>query len=458
MSFRAQFARFTGRLIFRSMLLLGRQASALPGAVALKLDPHILAYLSQGREIVCVTGSNGKTTTTALITQLLEESRSVRSNAFGANLIQGLVTTMLMSDKGESLVLEVDEATLPNVTAQLEPRVVVVTNIFRDQLDRYGSTDHVRDCIARALKDLTSDSHVVLCADDPSVASLAGETSAQCHYFAAAENELRPEEGQEEAPAAYCPHCHTRLNYDAHTIAQMGRYHCPEGDFDWPEADLLVSSQELAQATRTQRSTETELSFTQKSQGETFKVKFPLRALYNGYNAAAALLAVSALTGRQVMQLAPDLSRMQAAFGRQERWSKDGKSLCYLLIKNPAGFEEAWRLLAETQDIGALAFFINNEVGDGRDPSWVFEARIEHIQLPDYPVGIGGRCRDVLEKKLAPCFKEPLQKAEQDAALVERLFELCPPGKTLYLLPNYTAMMELRAALAPAFHMDARVR
>lgn len=437
---RLLFARFAGRLTRFLLRLLGRPASTLPGAVALRLAPEIMAPLAAGREIMVVTGTNGKTTTTALIAHLLEAAgEAVATNAYGANLASGVASCLLTARSGMPAILEVDEAAFAVLAAQLQPTLVVATNIFPDQLDRFANPAAVRDLIGRGIAATAPATRLILCADDPELSPLAGLGGRPTLFFGAADWELLPAAGD---TASACPVCGGNLAYESITIAQQGLFSCASCGCRRPHPDLAIGRRESAATGMTELEV-----ILEKERGE---ARFALSGLYNAYNAAAALLAVAtARPQRPRRRLLADLETARPAPGRQETLCYRGRRLRLILVKNTAGLEETLALVATAPDVGALAFLINNEPADGSDPAWVRAVRSDRCPLPRVPIGIGGSQTAVLSDWLRPQMsdgQQPLTSAD-DLTLVDRLIAVCPEGQTVYLLPNYSALFALRRTL-----------
>ena len=443
-SLRSAVARLSGRLVRFILRRLGRQASTLPGAVARRLDPHILARLARDRRIICISGTNGKTTTTALIVQLLESGPlfdaqpgarrpQLPSNVYGANLSQGLITCLLSSKPGDIAVLEVDEAAFARVSVELQPELVVLTNVFADQLDRYGDMQAVVELLHRGVAATSPDCVLVYSGDDPNLVAIARASGRETRAYRALDQAFLADT---EAPATPCPHCGETLDYRGVTIGHHGAFDCPACRFTNDEAQLSFALID----------TGAERQYLMRGDGGEARVAFPLRGLYNAYNASAVLLAVEAFEGRRrATELAQELSSVRAAFGRQEYVRIGDTEACYLLVKNAAGYEEALRLIGESDEVGALAFILNNRTNDGVDIGWIEDVPIEILGLPEVPIGISGEQREALATRLRNAVTErDYLVMDSPLEMTLELARRCPPGRTLYILPNYSALFELR--------------
>lgn len=450
--FRSALAIRLSRLLTFGLRLFGRGATSLPGKAALWVAPSLLANLTAGRRVFLVTGTNGKTTTVRILCSLLQQQGfRVITNPSGANLDSGLTTTLLdnlgqlCQDEADSplaLVFEIDEAFFGKLAAELNPSVSVVTNFFRDQLDRFGELQHTRDLIARGLS--ASKGKAVLCADDSLCASLGRGREADAFYFGLAEEAMQTESDDAIHESAYCTFCGGRYTYEGMAYGHLGRFRCPDCGFARPVPDLSFLPLEKAA-----RDLKLRLSW----HGEQAEAVLPIPGLHNGYNAAAAVLAVLA-AGLPFQSTVSALPLVQAAFGRMERFSIGQKEVCLILVKNPVGMDRALDFVAAAPDSGGVMMLLNSNDPDGRDVSWIWDVHFEH-HLPAGPIGVSGfRCHD-LALRLYYAGKLPgdLQVDPAHASLFDRLLADCPDGKCLYILPNYTAMLALRADLARRFQL-----
>lgn len=443
-------AILAGRLTSRLLRLVGRAATALPGKLALTLAPGLLADLTAGRQVFLVTGTNGKTTTVRMLCRILEDQgRAVITNPSGANLDSGLTTTLLAhvpllrqkAGRQAALVFEIDEAFFGKLAATIKPAFCLVTNFFRDQLDRFGELKHTRDLIAKGLRE--SQAQAILCADDSLCASL-GRESRQAVYFGLAEGQLRqtPDQGGGESP--FCVFCGSRYQYSGVAYGHLGLFRCPGCGFERSEPDLSFQSLAL-----TERSVEVRFAFG----GQAAETTIPVPGLHNAYNAAGALLA-AVRAGIPLADAAASLSKTQAAFGRMERFAADGKEVCLILVKNPVGMERALDFVARANDVGSVMMLLNANDPDGRDVSWIWDVRFEEA-MPAGPIGVSGvRCADLaLRLRYAGKPSDELWVSPEHLALFDRCLALCPQGRCLYILPNYTPLLALRADLAPRYQL-----
>jgi UDP-N-acetylmuramyl tripeptide synthase len=449
-----------GRLASFGLRLLGRGATSLPGKIALTIDPGLLGRLTRGRQVFLVTGTNGKTTTVRMLCTILRDHGSlVITNPSGANLDSGLTTTLLgqirdlrrsarpstarpSADRQAALVFEIDEAFFGKLAAQLNPSVCVVTNFFRDQLDRFGELQHTRDLIARGLA--ASQARIVLCADDSLCASLGRDRGAAPFYFGMSTESMQQQPDDAIQESQFCTFCGGRYQYEGMAYGHLGRFHCPDCGYARPEPDLTFAPQG-----HSDRSLPVSFSW----QENLADVDIPIPGLHNGYNAAAALSAAIA-AGLPFAASVAALEQSQAAFGRMERFAVGDKDVCLILVKNPVGMDRALDFVARTQDRGGMMVLLNANDPDGRDVSWIWDVHFEH-HLPEGRIGVSGvRCHDMaLRLQYAGKNAADLSINPDHLVLFDHLLTECPTGRCLYILPNYTAMLALRADLARRYHL-----
>lgn len=447
---RHKIALTCGRTILRLLKMLGRQASTLPGKITLRIDKSSLGQAAKGRKIVLVSGTNGKTTSTSVLARLLESTLDGRarvlSNEYGANLASGIMTTLLFSKAGDYMVLECDEAAFAKHAAELRPKAVVLTNIFRDQLDRFGELDTVLRLLREGSIAAGADCQFILCADDPNVASIADVVLGPSYFFAADSRAFESEKTiarSHQTDVAHCPICGHSLSYEWRSMSHLGDYRCSYCDYKRAEADLIFR--------RVAADRQIEFHSPKDEDQSWISSPWPLDGLYNAYNAAAAVLAAKQLLPSFTEQsLRMGLERVKPAFGRLERIPYKGRELCFVLVKNPAGMEQGIRLVSEAEDAASVIFFLNNRVNDGVDVSWIWDAPFEQFELEGLALGASGDRAGDMALRLDYAFgpDRKVDVSEDGPALVMQYLEACPEGKTVYLLPNYSAMMDLRQALA----------
>jgi UDP-N-acetylmuramyl tripeptide synthase len=426
--------------------------TSIAGLVAQRLDADVTAHLAQQLRhgSAVVTGTNGKTTTSGMLASALRAAgMRVWRNREGANLARGISAALVIRARPDgrlrwngdaAAVFEVDEAAFAQVVAEARPRVILVTNLFRDQLDRYGEVDTVLERWRGALARLPLSTALVLNADDPAVASLAlGLPAAMPVYYFGVEDAPQPDAPPVEVvDTRTCPRCHAALEFAPRFYSHVGHWRCPACGFARPRPQVVARdvAPEGVEAVR----------FTLAAPDATATVRIGLPGLYNVYNAAAAAAAALAMGGRSAAS-AGALASFRPAFGRGERILVGERAVHLLLAKNPTGLNEVLRALQTAGGRHHLLLLLNDRPADGADVSWIWDADFERVAALAERVTVGGtRAYDLalrLKYAEAPtAMVTPEIPAALDAALRE-----APAGGTLYVVPTYTALLEVRGEL-----------
>lgn len=450
---RGHLAVAAGRVSRRMLRLLGRGATALPGNLALRIDPGLLRHLTADRQVFLVTGTNGKTTSVRVLCDILRAAgRTVITNPSGANLGSGL-TTMLIAHTRElrksrsggpplSLVFEIDEAYFAKLAADLNPQVCLVTNFFRDQLDRFGELQHTRDLIARGLAGTKATA--VLCADDSLCASLGREQPERSLYFGMDTAGMQPPAEAQSQESVFCPFCQTRYDYQAIAYGHLGAFSCSGCGFARPRPDLCFQVSRSDQLSQ-------DLILTYQDQPAEARLSVP--GVHNAYNATGAVLAALA-AGLPLETCLTALGQVEAAFGRMERFQAGDREVCLILVKNPVGMDRALEFVGQADDYGGMMFLLNANDPDGRDVSWIWDAAFEEY-LPDGPLAVSGQRADDLALRLYYAGRpaDSITVNPDVVTLFDQVLSGCPAGRCLYILPNYTAMLDLRAHFVRRYHL-----
>ncbi|NLL65108.1 MAG: DUF1727 domain-containing protein [Clostridiaceae bacterium] len=449
MSFRNKWAIFTGRLTRKILRLLGRQASTLPGRVTLTLAPNALSYIAQNFKVICVTGTNGKTTSTSLLTDVLRGlGHEVVTNRSGANMQMGLMTTLMSAKKRGVAVLEVDEAAFAKCASDLDPEVILVTNIFPDQMDRYGSIAGIRDLIKTGCA--ATKAHLVVCGDDPNAVAIGKELPNPCVYYGAADSEHSHSNDQTsyiagETEEYQCPNCNQLMHYRSQVMRQQGDFFCTNCGFQHPHIHYTFTIDHRKMLTVFNDS------------GEKVKGYLPIEGFFNAVN-ACGVVAVAKVLNNEVSldRIVGQFKNAKPQYGRLERIKYQDKELCFVLIKNAAGMEQGVRLVTEMDDVGGVLFVINNQPADGEDVSWIWDTELEKMDLPSVSYAASGSCREQIAQRLEAALPPDNRVTiETDAvALTVKMLDHCPKGNCLYILPNYTAMLDLREKLSGLMHFS----
>lgn len=438
--------------------LAGRGGSTLPGRLAGNIAPGLLQALAG--QVPCnliLTGSNGKTTTAFLLAALLRRAgmRPIH-NQSGANLTGGITGTFIdeASWRGRlgagAAVIEADEAYFSGIVRALRPRGVLVTNICRDQLDRYGDEDTVRAMIGDGLVHLPAAARVLLNADDPAVAGLGAllggadrppASRAQLLFYGLEPGRRVVRAGRDPTRVEFktCPRCGGRLAYSTVYFAHLGQYYCTACSFRRPRPHYR-----LLCYTRT---TEKNTAVTIATPGMHLHFRFSLPGLFNLYNALAATACAHAF-GVAGATIESGLAAATPPFGRMERFALDGRPVTLVLIKNAAGGNAVLQTILETPGRFALGVVINDHCADGTDISWLWDVDFEKLVPALRRIStlvVSGRRAPEAALRLKYAGIEPsrlVQKRKPIRALERCLQE--PSGVPLYLLLTYTAMLELR--------------
>jgi UDP-N-acetylmuramyl tripeptide synthase len=427
-------ARTVGALSRRT----GRGGTSLPGKLLMRLEPGAIGELAgrlpQGSAVLSAT--NGKTTTAAMVARILGRggARLVHNRA-GANMAGG-VATALLEETGDMGLFEVDEFWLDQVAAQVRPRALLLANLFRDQLDRYGELETIADRWAGVVAG--HDGALVLNADDPLVADLGREHGAVT-YFGVQDDAMAMAAMQHAADSKHCRRCGAAYHYDAIYLGHLGRYHCPTGDATRPDPDVYATDVEL-RGTRA-------AAFTLHTPSGEARVELPLPGLYNVYNALAAA-ALALVLGASPDDVVEGLTSVSPAFGRAETVAlSPGRELAILLVKNPAGANEVLRTLVLEPGDHDVIGVLNDRTADGKDVSWIWDADFEVLAGRLRHVTCSGTRAEELAVRLKYA-GVPADRIAVERSLEEGL-DRASAGAAgrLYALPTYTAMLELRELL-----------
>ena len=433
-------ARAAGSLSRRS----GRGGTSLPGKLLMRLEPHAMARLSGRLRDGCavISATNGKTTTAAMVAAILEGAgtRLVHNRA-GANMAGGVTTALLGAARGSGIdgdagLFEVDEFWLDQVVPELRPRALLLSNLFRDQLDRYGELETIADRWAAAVA-AAPQTRLVLNADDPLVADL-GHERADATYFGVQDDGMALAGLAHASDSKHCRRCGAPYVYDAVYMGHLGRYHCPNGDGTRPAPDVWASGVVL-DGTRGAR-------FELHLGGEQASVALPLPGLYNVYNALGAA-ALTHVLGADLAAIVAGLEATRAAFGRAETVAVGGRELAILLVKNPAGANEVLRTLALDAGEHDVFAVLNDRTADGHDISWIWDADFEAIAGRVRRVTCSGTRAAELALRLKYA-GVPASRLVVVPELEDGLDAALAAGEgRLVALPTYTAMLDLRRLL-----------
>ena len=439
MSLKSALATFVGKSSYVVLHdILRRGGTSLPGKLATKIDPEVMTTLAEKYDVILITGTNGKTLTTTLTTRVLREQfPDVITNPSGSNMMQGITGTMLTAKViGKShrpiALLEVDEANVEEVARQLKPMAFVLTNIFRDQLDRFGEIYTTYDKILKGIR-LFPEATVIANADSPIF--MRGDLPNPKVYYGF--NHL-PADGDMKAPhntdGVLSPTDDTVLHYHFMTFGNQGDYFSVSDDFKRPELDYAV--------TKINEMTPRYSNF--DIDGETYQIE--IGGMYNIYNALAAY-TVGRFLGVTTQQIHHAFESNAQIFGRQEAVNVNGKEVTIVLIKNPVGANQVIDMMKTDDQPFSLIALLNANYADGIDTSWIWDTDFESLKDSGMQaIATGGeRYKDLYVRvKMAGYGEHPVyQDLKQIVKAIDEM-----PTKRVYIAATYTAMLQLRAQLA----------
>jgi lipid II isoglutaminyl synthase (glutamine-hydrolysing) len=449
----------TGRLRFALALAAGKGAGAaarllnvgggtsFPGAVARRVDPFVLqkvaAASKAGRAVI--SGSNGKTTTCRMIAALARAAGiGVAQNRSGSNLLQG-VTSVAVREAGlrgridaQLLLLEVDEAAVRRVAPEVAPDVVLITNIFRDQLDRFGELYAMARLLEASIEALPAHASVVLNGDDPLVASFAPRAPARRLYFGLRAEGVGAEMPEHAADTIRCVRCQHSLAFRRVYVSHLGDYECRACGSRRPDLDIAV--------TQVQASPDGGTDMTAETPAGTVQLHVPLPGLHNVYNAAAALAGAFALGVLEPGSARSALASLRPAFGRLEEIKADGRLAVLSFVKNPTSYNTTLRLILQRPGRKHLLAAHSNTVVDGEDFAWLWDVDLEQL-VPELGTLVisGTRAEEVaLRMKYAGAGRTGMRVIPGRQAALDTALALTPPDEPLYILAGYTPMREFR--------------
>jgi UDP-N-acetylmuramyl tripeptide synthase len=428
-------ARAAARL---SRLVGAGGGTTVPGKVISALDPTALDRLARRLPLGCalVSATNGKTTTSAMARKILAPRVRLAHNASGANLVSGVTSTLLAAKGAELGLFEVDEAALTEIARRVSPRVVCLGNLFRDQLDRYGELEHLAERWRETAQELPAEAILVVNGDDPQVGDLARERPGSL-VFGLDDPRHAAAELQHAADSKWCLRCGQPYEYSAAYVGHLGDYRCPACGHRRPELDIVARDIELRGLDG--------VDFMLVARDGVERVQLAVPGLYNVYNALAAASLAIAL-GTPLEEVKDGLERFGAAFGRFERIAVGDRRLLLLLVKNPAGANEAIRTLVTGAAPKLAVLALNDAIADGRDVSWIWDVDWEPLLAGlERVVVTGDRAAELaLRCKYGGFPAEAIEVVPSLERALDRGLELTPPGSDLVLLPTYTAMLALQ--------------
>ncbi len=431
-------AIWTAKIVSTACRISGRQGVTFAGKIALKIDPQILRDLAaQVREkIFVVCGTNGKTTTNNLLCSAIEsEGKKLVCNHTGSNMLAGVAAAFVLAAKNNGKLdadyacIEIDEASTLRIFPHFKPDYIVLTNLFRDQLDRYGEIDITMDMLNRAMK-MAPEMTVIVNGDDALSAYLAMESGNPYKTYGITERVFDSQSDHEIREGRFCKKCGAQLEYEFYHYSQIGKYRCPSCDFARPEIDFEASHIDMSDG----------LSFDVENR----HISADYKGFYNIYNILAAYSAART-AGMSIPKFEEVLKKFNPQNGRMEQFRIKGTHVVLNLAKNPAGFNQNISAVMEDEKEKDIIIVINDNAQDGTDISWLWDVDFDRFAAPGIrSITVSGiRCQDMrLRMKYVDIQSELI--ADVKTAIEARVADGC---KNLYVLVNYTALFSTRNIL-----------
>ncbi len=442
MDFRSSLAISTAKTIKFLNRRFGTGGTAAPGLAALYLDQNFLRKLSDKLDTtLLITGTNGKTTTSRIVGNFLEYSNiDYIHNRHGSNLERGLISAFIDKTdftgklKSKIGVFETDEAALRKIITKTSPKVLTITNLFRDQLDRYGEVDTIKKMWLEVVSNLDESVTLVLNADDPTAAFLGKEAKCKVLYFGVEDKIVDLEKQPSAVDSIRCPVCFSELVYSAYYLSHQGVYKCNQCSFKRPKVDIAAKQIKLGKE-------ESEFILLDGDNLD-LHLTAKLPGLYNIYNCLAAYSTLKAAEFE--MDVFPIiLNEFKPVFGRNEKLVVDGRNIVVALAKNPTGFNEIIRTFLN-QKSQTVLIAINDRIADGRDVSWLWDVDFEVLTESQTRFFTSG----VRSADTALRLKYAGIKNINDINSLKNAFDNAlasiPQNDTLIVIPTYTAMLELK--------------
>ena len=389
---------------YKAMRALGRTGRALPGRLAMMVDRNIVRHLSAGHKAIVITGTNGKTTTTHMVQQaIINTYGDAAYDPSSTNLEQGIATTLCLDStlsgkrKSDWAVIESDEGATKLLLPATLPQVLVVTNLYRDQVDRYPTWTTARDYIIEAIKKVP-DTTLVLNADCQVTASIAAQVPNKVVWYGMECNAY--DEGVADFDEGVeCIQCGAPLEYTHRTFAHLGNYSCPACGCAHHTPDVAV----VGIADKQEKS----CTLTLRIHGRQVEIPANVRAGYDVYNAVAALTGLITL-GVPEEEAIKALGHFKHAAHRFEIFNVEGTEARLLLMKNTAGANQLLNMLvSEEHPPTNLVCLLGNEIMDGIYTDWIQGINWEKLVAPETRVMVGGPCFEVLRERLLAAGVDP---------------------------------------------------
>lgn len=467
---------FVSKLIIKACRLLNRGGTTLAGKIALKLYPDILKAVAGNFKIIMITGTNGKTTTARIVERVLKiNGIEYIANKSGANLASGVTTTFMeavnLSGRcsASTALIEIDEAAFKKVMDFIEPDILIVTNFFRDQLDRFGELSNTVKGVLEGIRK-TQKTTLILNSDDSMSASLHKETGRKTIFYGIDKDACKNIEITTSVDALFCIYCKSKYEYLYHVYGHLGGFKCPSCGYERMIPQVTCISVEETTSTHSLIKLQIDLSLAQTGaispsvvENDDFSLiydaKINLPGLYNVYNALAAVSCALAME-LSMQPVIEALSSFECGFGRMETVILGDKYISIILVKNPTGFNQALDFLLTSDKKMLVAFAIEDKPADGTDVSWLWDVDIESLHgIMDRIDGFytsGQRAEDMAVRlKYAGVDMESITIIKDYGELIKTAITRMSANeiKNLYILPTYTAMLKIRKVLRKTYKL-----
>jgi UDP-N-acetylmuramyl tripeptide synthase len=398
--------------------------STWPGHIALFLNSNFIKELLNKNKlkVILIAGTNGKTTTSKLIRAILEKNnKKVFQNTAGANLLNGIASSLISNAdfngkiKKDFAIFEIDENTLPLILEEINnPDYIIILNLFRDQLDRYGEINTIAEKWSNALKKISRETTLILNADDPQVVNLQ-KSFSKVFYFGIDSQKERSTGTQHASDSTYCPNCNTKLTYNFVNFSHLGDWFCKKCGYKHPQKTF------------------TSFSF------------YPLVGVYNKYNTNAAVLTAKIL-GFKDTQITDSLKKFTPAFGRQETLKIKGRKVQIFLAKNPTGFNETLKTIFNL-NAKNLLLLLNDRIPDGRDVSWIWDTDLENFSTQFQNITVSGDRTFDMGLRLKYANFKKFETEENFTQALQKALAKTRENEVLYIMATYSAMLDIRKIL-----------
>lgn len=422
-----------GKITLSVLKLFNKSGTALPGKVALTIDNSFLEVINDKCDkIILITGTNGKTTTNNLINKILNDF-TVLSNLKGANMRQGIASTYIRNtqEKYDYGVFEVDEGSLDYVSSFLKPNYIIITNFFRDQLDRYGEIEGIINEVLEDIK-LLPDTKLIINCDDPYVNQFSYKLTNDVITYGL---DISTENLESNLNLKKCPLCGDKLEYDTQVYGHLGTYHCMKCGFNNQNKDYMVNSVITHDSSQT---------VTINHHNENFVIEYPYVGIYNAYNLCSAF-ALSNELNLDIDNSIKEIESFKFSLGRMEEFDYKNKIIKVILTKNPIGLTEVINIISQDNRTKSILHILNDNPADGRDISWIWDANTSCNNdgiIKSYYCS-GRRAEDIaLKKKYDDVNTDKIKIIDDMYSAIDTAIE--DDVEIVYVLPTYTAVFEAR--------------